>query len=152
MGYIENNRLPDEEIIVEAGHPGTAFIWPAALVALGVALSDYHFVWPIFLLVGIWKAAKVASAFSNDEMALTDKRIIGKSGLLKQKSVEVKKDSISGLSVDQSIPGRILGYGTVTVIGDGIAVSGEGDGLGFNYVGKPKELRNTVQSHLAETS
>ena len=60
--------------------------------------------------------------------------------------IKVRNDFISGLSVDQSIPGRILGYGT-------IVVNGEGDeSVGFPYIRDPQGLRNTIQSHLAEAA
>jgi len=148
MGYVENNRLPDEELIVEAEHHVAAFVGPAALGIAGIALMSLvdglFYLGLVLLLVGIWRTGKTAVAFLTDEMALTDERVIGKSGLLRRDSMEFRNEFVSGLSVDQSILGRILNYGTIIVDGEG------DDDVGISYVKNPQELRNTVQGHLAE--
>ena len=149
MGYIENNLLPEEEVVVEAEHHVIALLWPAVIVVAGIALAQtdsLYWLAPILLLVGLWKEVNVIIAFATNEMGLTDQRIVGKTGFISRNTLEVRNDFISGLSVDQSIPGRILGYGT-------IVVNGEGDeSVGFPYIRDPQGLRNTIQSHLAEAA
>ena len=96
----------------------------------------------LFLLVGVWRAVKTVVVFMTNEMALTDKRMIGKSGFIRRDSLDVRKDFVSGLTFNQSILGRIMDYGTVVVRGGG------GD-VGFSYIKEPQKFRNTVQGYLA---
>lgn len=53
------------------------------------------------------------------ELAVTTKRVIVKTGLIKRNTSELNRDRIEGVSVNQSVLGRILGYGTITVQGTG---------------------------------
>ena len=96
-----------------------------------------------FLFIGLLRAIKTLVVFLTNEMALTDKRMIGKSGFLRQDSLDLRNGFVSGLKVNQSIFGRILNYGTVVVRGDG-------DDVGFSYIKEPQKIRNEVQGYLAD--
>ena len=54
-----------------------------------------------------------------DEFAVTNKRVIVKTGLISRRTLEMNLSKIESVNVDQSIMGRILGYGTITIIGTG---------------------------------
>jgi uncharacterized membrane protein YdbT with pleckstrin-like domain len=53
------------------------------------------------------------------ELAITDHRIIYKTGLLRRHTLEMNRGKVESVDVDQTIPGRILDYGTITVRGTG---------------------------------
>jgi len=53
------------------------------------------------------------------ELAITDQRIIAKKGFIKRTTSEINNSKIEGVSVIQSIVGRIFGFGTVIVQGTG---------------------------------
>ena len=68
------------------------------------------------------------------EMAVTTKRIIAKQGLIRRKTTELNHSKVESFAVDQSILGRILGYGTVTIQGTGggkTPINGIDDPLAF---------------------
>jgi uncharacterized membrane protein YdbT with pleckstrin-like domain len=72
------------------------------------------------------------------EIAVTNHRIIYKAGLIRRDTVEILMDKVESVDVDQSILGRLLGYGTVTV---------RGTGAGFEplkRIAQPIELRNHI--------
>ena len=146
MGYIEQNLLPNEQVVVRAEHHLAAFIRPAIFVALAAIFlsmgSLMKFLGSLILLLGIWIAIKTTVIFMTNEMALTDMRMIGKSGFLRRDSLDVRNGFVSGLTVNQSILGRVLNYGTVIV-------RGGGEDVGFNFIKEPQKLRNEVQGHLA---
>ena len=50
---------------------------------------------------------------------MTDHRVIYKSGLLSRHTIEMNRDKVESVDVDQSLLGRIFGYGTVVVRGTG---------------------------------
>lgn len=54
-----------------------------------------------------------------DEFAVTNRRVIVKTGLISRKTLEMNLSKIESVNVDQSIFGRLLGYGTITIIGTG---------------------------------
>ena len=53
------------------------------------------------------------------ELAVTDHRVIYKTGLLSRHTIEMNRDKVESVDVDQTVPGRILGYGTIVVRGTG---------------------------------
>jgi uncharacterized membrane protein YdbT with pleckstrin-like domain len=53
------------------------------------------------------------------ELAVTDRRVIYKSGLLARHTLEMNRSKVESVDVDQSLLGRLLGFGTITVRGTG---------------------------------
>lgn len=148
MGYIEKNLLPDEEVIIKNERHIAGFIIPPAIpliVGAGLLSAD-GFVSMIgipFLLIGIWVAIKNAIIVMTNEVALTNKRMIGKMGFIRQDSLDVRNAFVSGVTVNQGMVGRLLNYGTVVVKGDGSSVR-------FKYTKDPVNVRNVVQGYLAD--
>jgi len=50
---------------------------------------------------------------------VTDRRIIYKTGLLARHTIEMNRSKVQSIDVDQSIFGRLFGYGTIVVRGTG---------------------------------
>jgi uncharacterized membrane protein YdbT with pleckstrin-like domain len=72
------------------------------------------------------------------EIAVTDRRVIYKTGFIRRQTNEMHMDKVESVRVDQSILGRILNYGDVTVLG-----TGEGFET-IRLIGHPLELRNQI--------
>lgn len=72
------------------------------------------------------------------EIAVTDRRVIYKTGFIRRHTNEMHMDKVESVQVDQSILGRILGYGNVTVLGTG-------EGLEpIDTIAAPLKLRNHI--------
>lgn len=54
-----------------------------------------------------------------DEFVVTNKRVIVKKGLISIWTLEMNLQKIETVNVEQSILGRLLGYGSLTLIGTG---------------------------------
>ena len=68
------------------------------------------------------------------EFGVTDHRIIVKRGLISLHTIEMSVDKVESVDVDQTIIGRMLGYGAVTVHGVGARwdpLPGLADPIGF---------------------
>jgi len=76
---------------------------------------------------------------ATSEFAITDKRVIVKVGLISRKTLEMNISKIETVNVNQGILGRMLGYGTVTVVGTG------GTKEAFNSISSPLEFRKHFQ-------
>ena len=85
---------------------------PAAAKALLVAAGVVGVVTLWFWLIGFIDRAST-------EFAVTNRRVIYKDGLIRRRTVEMNLAAVESVDVDQSILGRILGYGEVHVHGTG---------------------------------
>jgi uncharacterized membrane protein YdbT with pleckstrin-like domain len=77
------------------------------------------------------------------EMAVTNKRVIVKSGLADRRTVELLLQRIESIAVEEPAMGRLLGYGTVIVRGTG------GTPEVFPQIARPLEFREQVQRQIA---
>jgi uncharacterized membrane protein YdbT with pleckstrin-like domain len=85
---------------------------PHLALALGIAAG-------IFLLLALSSALRAFVRRATTEFAITDHRVIYKSGLLRRHTLEMNRSKVESVDVDQTILGRILGYGTIVVRGTG---------------------------------
>ncbi len=72
------------------------------------------------------------------EIDVTDRRVVYKCGFIRRHTVEMNMDKVESVDVDQSIMGRIFGYGDITVHG-----TGEGWET-LRRIAHPLKLRNAV--------
>jgi uncharacterized membrane protein YdbT with pleckstrin-like domain len=79
-------------------------LWIAAALCLLLALS-----------AGLQAFVRRATT----EFAITDYRVIYKTGLLRRHTLEMNRSKVESVDVDQTILGRMLGYGTIIVRGTG---------------------------------
>ena len=56
------------------------------------------------------------------EIAITDRRVIYKTGLIRRHTIEMNMNKVESVDVNQSIPGRLLDYGTIIVRGTGSGI------------------------------
>jgi len=73
----------------------------------------------IFALLALSTGLRAFIRRATTELAVTDHRVIYKSGLLSRHTIEMNRDKVESVDVDQSLLGRIFGYGTVIVRGTG---------------------------------
>jgi uncharacterized membrane protein YdbT with pleckstrin-like domain len=76
------------------------------------------------------------------EMAVTDRRVIVKIGVAARRTFEILLSKVESIGVEESVMGRMLGYGTVVVRGTG------GTPEPFDTVAHPLEFRKQVQQQI----
>jgi uncharacterized membrane protein YdbT with pleckstrin-like domain len=79
-------------------------------------------------------------AFVTSEFAVTNKRLIVKVGVLRRRIVEMQLSKVEAIAVDQSLLGRIFGYGNIVVTGTG------GTKEPFSAISSPLKFRRAVQA------
>ena len=72
------------------------------------------------------------------EIAVTNRRVIYKKGFIRRRTNEMNMHKIESVQVYQSILGRMLGYGTVTILGAGAGFET------LRTIAGPIELRNSI--------
>lgn len=121
--YVEKNLIKDEQLV----YTGRLSAWGfAGRIVLGVLL--------IPLVVGVLLLAWVWIQMRTMELAITTKRLIVKSGLISRQTIELNLGKVESLQVDQSVLGRLLGYGSIRVNGTGAShapIHGVADPLEF---------------------
>ena len=76
------------------------------------------------------------------EMAVTNHRVIIKVGLVGRRTVEMLLSKIESIEVKENGLGRMLGYGTIVVIGTG------GTPEPFTRIAQPLQFRSMVQQQI----
>ena len=120
MGYIEKHLMQDEKVVSKAKLHWIVYLGPGlvALLAIGLLfISDFSWLLRICLMLGVWLCALIwaVAIDGGKQYVVTTRRIIFKHGIIKRSSLELLLRKCEGIKVEQSIMGRILGYGTVLV-------------------------------------
>jgi uncharacterized membrane protein YdbT with pleckstrin-like domain len=76
------------------------------------------------------------------ELAVTNRKVVGKWGVVARRTIEQRLDKIDSIEVEQTILGRILGYGTVEVRGSGVTMTP------LRMIGEPLTFRRRVEDAL----
>src|SRR5881227_2146551 len=117
MSYVQRVLQPDETVIHQSRLHPLIFLPALLLLVIAVALlvASAQFAGDVSL------AFKAAAAIrrATTELAVTDRRVIYKSGLLARHTLEMNRSKVESVDVDQSILGRIFGFGTIIVRGTG---------------------------------
>lgn len=135
MSYVTRVLQPGEGIVHDAGLHWVIFaraIVAAILCLILVAAAMYTAGSQTqYLSLALWIAAAILALLAlaaglrafirraTTEFAVTDHRVIYKTGLLARHTLEMNRSKVESVDVNQSIPGRFLGYGTVIVRGTG---------------------------------
>jgi uncharacterized membrane protein YdbT with pleckstrin-like domain len=144
--YIDEILQPGEKVLYSTNAHWMFYLpaiagWIVVLVLL--ILSRVTSVDSLTLLC--WAAAAVVAIAAlywtfkawfhrfTTETDVTNMRVVHKTGFIKRRSFEMALDKVESVDVDQSILGRILNYGDVTILG----------------VGEGRETIRTIASPLA---
>jgi uncharacterized membrane protein YdbT with pleckstrin-like domain len=115
----------------------------ACLIASGV-ITQSEVVLALQIAAGVLALLAAVAGLSalirrtTTEFAITDRRVIYKTGVLHRHTMEINRSKVETVGVDQSIPGRMLDYGTVTVRGTG------GSFEPIPFIGEPLRFRSHI--------
>lgn len=79
------------------------------------------------------------------EFSVTNKRVILKFGFLQSRTEEMFLNKIESVGVDQTLTGRVLGYGDIVIRGTGGSLEP------FRRVSRPLEFRRQVQEQIGRS-
>jgi uncharacterized membrane protein YdbT with pleckstrin-like domain len=160
MGYVEDNLITGETISYRARLHWLLFIKPAFIAVVIVAFAVFLFyaadlakvlstqtaalVWIGVLAVAAAPVVAKALTWRSAEFAVTNKRVILKTGFIQSKTAEMFLNKIESVGVDQSIAGRVLGYGTVAIRGTGGSLEP------FHHVSNPLRFRKEIQEQIGK--
>ena len=142
MGYSEKNLVSGESLLYVARIHWIIFIVPILVLSVGAVfgrtIQGY-----IIDGAGLLVALYMFSEYIGSEFGVTDKRIIVKTGLIATTSREIFLNRIESIQLQQSIAGRLLGYGAVIPAGTG------GDKADLHrYIDNPVELKKVIDQQI----
>jgi uncharacterized membrane protein YdbT with pleckstrin-like domain len=150
MSYVQHVLQPGEKLLVE-GRPHWIAYWRALVCfALAVAAlvmakrmdagsqSALELGAGFLAVVGVLFAAQAWFIRWTTEIGVTDRRVIYKSGFISRQTAEMNMDKIETVLVDQSLLGRLLDFGTITIQGTGASMES------LRRIAAPVALRNAI--------
>lgn len=161
--YIDSTLLPEEKVKYRTNRHwiifsptvlwliltfGAAFFLPRGILE-PIPLFFWGYETEELLTLALF-AITVMSGIYNyvdyvcSEFGITNKRVLMKVGLIRRFSLEIFLERIESIHVRQGITGRIVGFGTIQVIGTG------GTHDYFRYIPEPLEFRQRVQRYISE--
>ncbi len=96
--YVNNHLIKDEHVVFETTYHWTIFLTWASLFTLTIAA---------------WIKR------SSDEFVITNKRLVVKTGFISRDTIELNLNKVESIQVEQSVWGRMLGFGTISIHGTG---------------------------------
>ncbi|HKB84445.1 MAG TPA: PH domain-containing protein [Burkholderiales bacterium] len=108
--YVDNVLINDERVVYRARISKWS-LWP--FILLGLVLLP---VYGIGLLFWLWAWI----VYSTTELAITNKRVIAKTGLIQRHTIEMFLEKIESIQVDQGVLGRLFDFGSVVISGTGV--------------------------------
>jgi len=151
MSYVTKTLQPGETVIYQ-----TRLHWiiysPSIMVFIVGALTfakSYRvndpglatMIGPIGIAIMIFAVILAFRAWMKSittEMAITNRRVVVKSGFIWRRTIEMERQKVESVFVDQSILGRLLGYGTLTLRGTGSTFEP------MFHIDSPLEFRNKL--------
>jgi len=134
MGYVEKVLQPDETVTYATTLHWfvflRAFAWLvlalfAALLWLRAGSWATFFLWYLVACLAMALLTLIHAWILREttELAITSRRVIYKTGLLRRRTVEMNLSKVESVGVTQSILGRLFGYGQVELKGTGASDS-----------------------------
>ena len=105
MGYVESHLNRGEQLVKKADRNG--------LFLLGAWIKGILLCW--LLLIPTIKAIIATVRFKYVELAITNKRIVGKKGVANTDALDSPLDKIQNVGVSQKLFGKIFNYASVVV-------------------------------------
>jgi uncharacterized membrane protein YdbT with pleckstrin-like domain len=151
MSYAQSVLQPGETIVA-TGHlhwiiyipaifflvVGTTVVWiehrtlvQADMLIVGTAIT--------FSGLFLWVFGKAWFTRWITEFAVTNRRVISKRGFIWRETEEMNMDKVETVDIDQTILGRILGYGDIRITG-----TGGTNNIEVRRMAVPFALRNAI--------
>jgi len=163
MSYVDANLIPGEKVVYQTrlhwtvmlGHllfavlvlglPGGILLYYVSRERQQASAAKEHLMLGgagVLLILAVIVVILGLLRRNATEMAVTTRRVIIKTGLAARKTIEMLLSKVESIEVSETAGGRLLGYGTIVVIGTG------GTSEPFHKIAHPLEFRSQVQQQI----
>lgn len=148
MNYVERNLLKNEEIVYRATLHWAVFlsaiVWAIIAILCNSIAADPELSNPLTFISGLIAIIRFIQALIKkycSEYVLTTKRLIMKEGIISRRTIELMLTKTEGVSVDQSILERLLGFGTIRATTGGVINK-------YRFIADPIRFRNQINEQV----
>lgn len=163
MGYIEKTLIPGERVVYRTRLHWIVMLGHAVLSLLFLALGGFFLIYGIehrqmpvnqlhlyeiggvgalVIALAVYMAGSLRRTAT--EMAVTNRRVVVKTGLASRRTIEMLLNKVETIEVNEPGMGRMLGYGSITIIGTG------GTSEPFHRIAHALEFRSHVQREIED--
>jgi uncharacterized membrane protein YdbT with pleckstrin-like domain len=149
MSYVREVLQPGEEIRFRTNIHWFVYLPALVMFVVGLAFAlwyastgNQHHI--LLILSGLSALAGVLLFIPGwlkrfgTEIAVTDRRVIYKTGLVQRDTTEINMAKIESVDVNQSVLGRVFGFGTLTIRGTGETIEA------LRNIASPLQFRNAI--------
>ena len=147
MSYIDDNLISGEQVVFRTHLHWKVFVLPMLIFLITIAVIAaaiyYGFSPYLPLLILIIPLVALSSAYLTwrcSEFAVTDKRVLIKTGILSRHTLETLLTKVENIGVEQTLWGRLFNFGTLYVTGTGSTKET------FPGIGAPLEFRKAIEA------
>ena len=151
MTFIEKNLANNERIIYRAklhwwiyGQSVFLLILGIVVFALGGKTEIVKIIGELLVVISLITLINAYIRSSASEFAVTNRRVMMKTGVTKRRLVELQLNRSDGLVIDQGIIGRIFNYGSI------IIRTGNLEEV-FSPVADPYEFKRQINNAIEES-
>lgn len=146
MKFLTTYLQPGEEIMYRARIHIFLFLQPAILLAIGFMcyfdeMKITHYLGITLLFLGLVSLVQRVLVKVGSVYAVTNKRVIIKTGVISRRTVELVLAKCEGIQVVQSIAGRIFSYGSIVVTTGGATNC-------YYYVASPFRFKRAINEQV----
>jgi uncharacterized membrane protein YdbT with pleckstrin-like domain len=160
MGYVEKNLITGEQVAYRSGLHWIVLVRAMTVAAVlfvlgGVMLFEGSQVQETQYRQAVYAAGVLAIVIgaigllaamirrSGAEFAVTNKRVIFKTGVMRRSSEEIFLSKVESVTVNEGLLGRALDYGTINLRGTGGTLEP------FHKIAHAQEFRRHVQEQIS---
>ena len=107
--YVDSNLMPGERVIYRGAVHWIIYLAPVAMLGFGIAWTGTGGPGgPIVAGLGALAGLAAWIRQTSSEFAVTRERVIGKTGFISRKTIEINLSRIESVRVEQDLCGRML--------------------------------------------
>ena len=160
MGYVDNNLITGENVTYRGRLHWILFLKPLLVSVLLIAViglvlyaananqllssQQMYLTGLIGLFLALIPFLPAVIRYKSAEFSVTNKRVILKIGFIQSDTAEMFLNKIESVGVDQTVVGRMFGYGDIVIRGTGGSLEP------FRGVSNPLEFRRQIQEQIGQ--
>lgn len=148
MGYIDSILQPNEQVLSVGKMHWVVYLRGIFAIAIGLVLLfigadtaaavPLRFIGAGLIFLGSVSLFRAWLEQLTTEIAVTNRRVIQKKGLIRRQTGEMNMDKVESVQVEQTILGRMLDYGSISIRGTGSGIEG------LHHIAGPLAVRSAI--------
>jgi uncharacterized membrane protein YdbT with pleckstrin-like domain len=126
VAYPDEVLVEGERVVLHRNPHWRVLLGPVAAFLVTAGAAGYLAAalggptwWPVLVgvavLLVLWLTVLPVVRWRTTHLVVTDRRVLLREGVLSRQDVDVPLHRVTGVGIRRSVPGRVLGYGTLVI-------------------------------------